>query len=44
MQLLFHIVTEDFLVTLRTLLAEIQRLASAALDASYEILAVIFGP
>ena len=43
MQLLFHIVAEDFLATLRALLMEIQRLASAALDTGFEILARILG-
>ena len=42
MRLLFHIVTEDFLAT-RSLLVEIQRLASAALDAGFEIFARILG-
>jgi hypothetical protein len=43
MQLLFHIVTEDFLATLRALLLELQRLTSAALDGGFEILARILG-
>jgi hypothetical protein len=43
MPLLSCIVTEDFLVALRALLLEIQRLASAALDAGLEIMALVFG-
>jgi hypothetical protein len=44
MQLLSYIVTEDFLVALRALLLEIQRLASVLLDAGVEVLAVMLGP
>jgi len=43
MQLLFHIVTKDFLATLRALLVEMQRLASAALEAGFEMFARILG-
>lgn len=43
MQLLFRFVSEDVLATLRTLLVEIQRLASAVLDAGFEVLARILG-
>jgi hypothetical protein len=44
MQLLSYIVTEAFLVALRALLLEIQRLASVLLDAGVEVLAVMLGP
>ena len=43
MQLLFHIVTEDYLTTLRALLLELHRLTSAALDAGFQMLARILG-
>jgi hypothetical protein len=43
MRLLFHIVTEDFLTTLRALLVEMQRLASAAINAGFEIFERILG-
>jgi hypothetical protein len=43
MQPLIQIITEDFLATLHALLLEIQRLASAVLDASIEMLARILG-
>jgi hypothetical protein len=43
MQLLFQFVTEDVLTTLRALLLEIQRAASAVLDAGFEALARILG-
>jgi hypothetical protein len=43
MQLLLQFVTEDVLTTLRALLVEIQRLASAVLDAGFEVLARVLG-
>jgi hypothetical protein len=43
MQLVFQIITDDFLGNLRALLLEIQRLASAALEAGFEILAALIG-
>jgi hypothetical protein len=43
MQLLFQFVTDDVLATLRALLLEIQRVASAVLDAGFDVLARILG-
>jgi hypothetical protein len=43
MQLLVQIITDDVLANLRMLLIEIQRLASAVIDAGIEILAAIIG-
>ena len=43
MTLLVRIITDDLLSDLRALLIEIQRLASAALDAGFNLLATLLG-